>query len=411
MHLEYYLGNRVTDTVLEWDTTSQITRRPPTSNEMTTGVVEVVPESDDEGLVHASEGVITDSEDGSLIIVKMEKGAPERVLQTVATPSAWDHHLMAFICPIPSCGQTHSTLEELNKHLRSQEHRSDAANFFCPKCDSRFFVVSALIQHLESGSCGLSAFGEVKEIYTGLHDMFKCLLDFWPYPPSDIIEPRKRYIELNHNEQTIPVDLPNIPTQASENSHPEPDVPSLAYGYDELPQASGSASRQLPPYLIATFHDIASFLPKVVVSGAMSAYRPPAFWPISPLYPPPSVNGGMQRRAQSSSTGQDTAHVCHKCQRGFTTEVDLMQHLRSPFHEPREIPSIDRGNKRLYKVVSSVGHNLELQDLKAVTRTAFKYDEDRLVTNPTVSGEKSIKDALGNLATASTKIPGKEKYK
>ncbi|KAG8811621.1 hypothetical protein FRC18_003383 [Serendipita sp. 400] len=94
----------------------------------------------------------------------------------VATPAAWDDHLMAFLCPVSSCEQNYPTLVELNKHLRSQDHRSDTAIFACPECDSRYFVVSALIQHLESGSCGLSAFGEVKEIYTGLHDMFKRLL-------------------------------------------------------------------------------------------------------------------------------------------------------------------------------------------------------------------------------------------
>ncbi|KAG8765377.1 hypothetical protein FRC15_007060, partial [Serendipita sp. 397] len=173
-HLEHFLGKQVTDTVLEWDTTGQITRLPATLHDEK-GVVEAIPnpDDDDDSFVHVS-GNVTDSEEGSLVVVKKkeERNALARVMWEVATPAAWDDHLMAFLCPVSSCDQIYPTLLELNKHLRSQDHRSDTAIFACPECDSRFFVVSALIQHLESGSCGLSAFGEVKEIYTGLHDMF-----------------------------------------------------------------------------------------------------------------------------------------------------------------------------------------------------------------------------------------------
>lgn len=52
----------------------------------------------------------------------------------------------------------------------------DMKSFRCPKCQSRFRLVSALIQHIESGKCGLAHRREVKEIYTGMHDMFKRLI-------------------------------------------------------------------------------------------------------------------------------------------------------------------------------------------------------------------------------------------
>lgn len=41
----------------------------------------------------------------------------------------------------------------------------DPKEFFCPnlKCNRQFVVVSALIQHLESGRCGLASMDEIFE--------------------------------------------------------------------------------------------------------------------------------------------------------------------------------------------------------------------------------------------------------
>jgi hypothetical protein len=39
----------------------------------------------------------------------------------------------------------------------------DPKEFLCPKCERQFVVVSALIQHLESGCCGLASIKEVFE--------------------------------------------------------------------------------------------------------------------------------------------------------------------------------------------------------------------------------------------------------
>jgi hypothetical protein len=55
-------------------------------------------------------------------------------------------------------------------------HILNAMNFRCPQCQSHFSAVSSLIQHLESGKCGLTHYKQVKQIYTEMHDMFKGLI-------------------------------------------------------------------------------------------------------------------------------------------------------------------------------------------------------------------------------------------
>jgi hypothetical protein len=54
--------------------------------------------------------------------------------------------------------------------------RWNMMNFRCPKCQSHFSAVSSLIQHIKSGKCGLAHHQQVKQIYTGMHDMFKGLI-------------------------------------------------------------------------------------------------------------------------------------------------------------------------------------------------------------------------------------------
>jgi hypothetical protein len=48
--------------------------------------------------------------------------------------------------------------------------------FRCPGCLSHFSAVSSLIQHIESGKCGLAHRKQVNQIYTGMHDMFRKLI-------------------------------------------------------------------------------------------------------------------------------------------------------------------------------------------------------------------------------------------
>lgn len=70
------------------------------------------------------------------------------------------------------CHRTFATLGRLNAHLNSPAHDDD--EFKCPnkKCGSEFKLVSGLIQHIESETCGLAKFKEVQSQFENLTDMF-----------------------------------------------------------------------------------------------------------------------------------------------------------------------------------------------------------------------------------------------
>ena len=156
--MEYKCLKKVTEAVLMWDTEHQITDRIYTDR-----IREV---SDDE----------TESDDGNLF--PHQTPAMQRILDVLAREETWDATVGAYVCPVATCERQFVKLHHLNQHLASQFHRTDPSTFRCPKCASRFSVVSALIQHLESESCGLAGQAQVKQIYTGLHDMFSRLLSF-----------------------------------------------------------------------------------------------------------------------------------------------------------------------------------------------------------------------------------------
>jgi hypothetical protein len=58
--------------------------------------------------------------------------------------------------------------------MNSPVHDPDA--FLCPKCNKQFVVVSALIQHLESGCCNLASPGEIFSRFALLTARFSRLL-------------------------------------------------------------------------------------------------------------------------------------------------------------------------------------------------------------------------------------------
>ncbi|PVF90890.1 hypothetical protein CPB86DRAFT_878792 [Serendipita vermifera] len=155
-HLEQKCLKKVTEAVVKWDVDHQIT-----DAEYSNRIREV--DSDDEG-------------DDVLVI--RNPGLFQVLEVLAATEEAWNGLAEAYVCPISDCGQYFCKLGHLNQHLRSQKHKANPSTFKCPKCSSRFPVVSALIQHLESEACGLAGQVTVKQIYTGLHDMFKRLLKF-----------------------------------------------------------------------------------------------------------------------------------------------------------------------------------------------------------------------------------------
>lgn len=156
-HLEFSCLKNVTEAVVRWDVGHQIT-----SPVYTDRIQEI--DSDEE----EEDNILVPRDDAGLV----------KILDVLATELTWSSAVQAYVCPVPDCYQRFVKLGHLNQHLRSQKHRTDPSTFRCPKCESPFSVVSALIQHLESGSCGLAETQMVKEIYTGLHDMFKRLLKF-----------------------------------------------------------------------------------------------------------------------------------------------------------------------------------------------------------------------------------------
>ncbi|KAG2023950.1 hypothetical protein CC2G_001553 [Coprinopsis cinerea AmutBmut pab1-1] len=74
------------------------------------------------------------------------------------------------------CLRTFRTILALTMHLNSAVHDPDA--FICPgpKCKATFTLVSGLMQHLESGKCGLSSKQEVFERFEKLTGRFSKLL-------------------------------------------------------------------------------------------------------------------------------------------------------------------------------------------------------------------------------------------
>jgi hypothetical protein len=153
-HLEAKRLKKVTETIVQWDVENQITDRVYTDR------IREVDSDDDED---------------TILVMKKNPGL-EQILKVLATDESWNDEEQAFICPVNGCESGFSRLRDLNNHLRSQKHRADPSTFRCPRCLRRSGVVSALIQHLESKSCGLSETNQVNQIYTGLHDMFKRLL-------------------------------------------------------------------------------------------------------------------------------------------------------------------------------------------------------------------------------------------
>jgi len=68
------------------------------------------------------------------------------------------------------CKKACKTLVSLNAHLSSPAH--DADEFKCPRCKTKFKLISGLIQHIESGTCNLAKLKEINNFYEDLSDVF-----------------------------------------------------------------------------------------------------------------------------------------------------------------------------------------------------------------------------------------------
>ncbi|KAF8629323.1 hypothetical protein AX15_003506 [Amanita polypyramis BW_CC] len=68
------------------------------------------------------------------------------------------------------CSRTFHSLYSLDAHLNSPAH--DENEFKCPKCNTQFKLISCLIQHLESKSCGLSSIEGVERRFRRITAQF-----------------------------------------------------------------------------------------------------------------------------------------------------------------------------------------------------------------------------------------------
>lgn len=79
-------------------------------------------------------------------------------VEKIATDRAWNGR--AFVCYL--CPRQFATLQSLNAHLKSPFHEEEI--YQCPKagCGRNYKLLSGLVQHVESESCGLMRFGQVQ---------------------------------------------------------------------------------------------------------------------------------------------------------------------------------------------------------------------------------------------------------
>lgn len=74
------------------------------------------------------------------------------------------------------CHRTFCTLASLNAHLGSAAHDED--QFKCPRCNKPFKLISGLIQHVESETCGAARFKQVEDMASRMTGQFARLLRF-----------------------------------------------------------------------------------------------------------------------------------------------------------------------------------------------------------------------------------------
>lgn len=81
-------------------------------------------------------------------------------------------HFKCVLCP----KKEFKSIDALHAHLNSPAH--DADEFKCPKkgCGREFVLISALTQHIESETCGLTNIVEVQQWFDGLAAQFDRLL-------------------------------------------------------------------------------------------------------------------------------------------------------------------------------------------------------------------------------------------
>lgn len=95
--------------------------------------------------------------------------------KTIATERAWNGY--AYECYL--CHREFNQLNGLNQHLSSPAHEQKI--YRCPKggCGREFKLLSGLVAHFESESCGLFRFSDVqKQAQSGIHNMVGRMLQW-----------------------------------------------------------------------------------------------------------------------------------------------------------------------------------------------------------------------------------------
>ncbi|TGO48685.1 hypothetical protein BOTNAR_0464g00020 [Botryotinia narcissicola] len=97
----------------------------------------------------------------------------------IATERSWN----GFYYECSMCHRGFNTLQGLNGHLRSPVH--DQRMYRCPgpSCGREFIVLSGLVQHVESESCGVMRFANVqKSASGGIDKMVRKMIGSWKLP-------------------------------------------------------------------------------------------------------------------------------------------------------------------------------------------------------------------------------------
>jgi hypothetical protein len=95
--------------------------------------------------------------------------------ETFATDRAWNGS--GYECYL--CHKEFGALRALNQHLGSAAHERNL--YHCPKggCGREYKLLSALVQHVESESCGLMRFGQVQaQARQGIENMVGRMISY-----------------------------------------------------------------------------------------------------------------------------------------------------------------------------------------------------------------------------------------
>ncbi|KAF7960493.1 hypothetical protein EAE96_000173 [Botrytis aclada] len=85
---------------------------------------------------------------------------------SIATERSWN----GFCYECSMCHRGFNNLQALNGHLRSPVHDQKMYRCLGPSCGREFIVLSGLVQHVESESCGVMRFANVQKSASGRID-------------------------------------------------------------------------------------------------------------------------------------------------------------------------------------------------------------------------------------------------